>query len=182
MKEARETGEPGGGCHDTSGKDESREGRKGKEGKKRMREQTKSERTCKCKKEKEREGGCRMHRERWQFIGVPRIVDTYYHAKYNMLTTSHNVGPRSSRFSPRTTVRRIAFPRPENFIADGSADATRLATILVPKATRFSSRSQSPRLLETRTSSGTYQEESLTYDSLFMYSSFLMQNSDVEDL
>lgn len=30
MKEARETGEPGGGCHDTSGKDESREGRKGK--------------------------------------------------------------------------------------------------------------------------------------------------------
>lgn len=40
-----------------------------------------------------------MHRERWQFIRVPRIVDTYYHAKYNMLTTSHNVGPRSSRFS-----------------------------------------------------------------------------------
>lgn len=41
-----------------------------------------------------------MHRERWQFIRVPRIVDTYYHAKYNMLTTSHNAAPRSSRFFP----------------------------------------------------------------------------------
>jgi len=59
-----------------------------------------------------------MHRERWQFIRVPRIVDTYYHAKYNMLTTWNNA--RSSRFFPSsspTTVRRIAFPRPENFIA-----------------------------------------------------------------
>lgn len=41
-----------------------------------------------------------MHRERWQFIRVPRIVDTYYHAKYNMLTTLHNAAPRSSRFFP----------------------------------------------------------------------------------
>jgi len=35
---------------------------------------------------RDREGA----RARWQFIRVPGIVDTYYHAKYNMLTTSHN--------------------------------------------------------------------------------------------
>lgn len=148
-----------------------------KKGIKRMREQAEREREREeAKDEKEREekgeGGSRMHRERWQFIRVPRIVDTYYHAKYNMLTTSHNRGPRSSRFSfpaLRTTVRRIAFPRPENFIADAVRQMRR--------------GSQSPGLLETRTSFGvaTNQEATprTTYDSLFMNSSFLMQNSRV---
>lgn len=158
MKEARETGEPGGGCHDTSGKDESREGRKGKEGKKRMREQTKRERTCKCKKEKEREGGCRMHRERWQFIRVPRIVDTYYHAKYNMLTTSHNVGPRSSRFSlpvrpfgeSRFRAQKILLPMVRQMRRDSlrSSCRRRRASLPVPRAPGFWKRE--PFLVHTR--------------------------------
>lgn len=61
-----------------------------------------------------------MHRERWQFIRVPGIVDTYYHAKYNMLTTSHNTailsillpyGRSANRVTPRAS-------RVENFIAE----------------------------------------------------------------
>lgn len=78
--------------------------------------------------EEGREGGRDgMHRERWQFIRVPGIVDTYYHAKYNMLTTSHNTailsilpayGRSANRVSPRA-------PRVENFIAEFGADAER---------------------------------------------------------
>lgn len=78
------------------------------------------------------------------------------------------------------SANRVSAPRKFYCRWFGRCDSTRYD----PRAEgdALLSRSQSPRLLETRTSSGTYQEESLTYDSLFMYSSFLMQNSDVEDL
>lgn len=69
-------------------------------------------------------------RERWQFIRVPCIVDTYYHAKYNMLTTSHNAGPRSSRFFPvrpfgesRFRAREILLP-PVRFGRCGTISAS----------------------------------------------------------
>jgi len=51
-----------------------------------------------------------MHQKRWQFIRVPGIVDTYYHAKYNMLTTSHNTAILSILL-PYTVDRRIALLR-----------------------------------------------------------------------
>lgn len=53
------------------------------------------------------ERGERRHgRKRWQFIRVPGIVDMYYHAKYNMLTTWHNTAILS--IPPGTADRRIA--------------------------------------------------------------------------
>lgn len=63
-----------------------------------------------------------MYRERWQFMRVPVIVDTYYHAKYNMLTTSHNTRG-SSRFFP---VRSI----------DESRSFARASEILLPETSR----------------------------------------------
>lgn len=61
-----------------------------------------------------------MHRKRWQFIRVPGIVDTYYHAKYNMLTTSHNIAILSILLPYGRSANRVSSraPRVENFIAE----------------------------------------------------------------
>lgn len=70
------------------------------------------------------ERGRRHERKRWQFIRVPGIVDTYYHAKYNMLTTSHNTAILS--IPPGTADRRIASlraRRASKILLPNSADA-----------------------------------------------------------
>ena len=145
----------------------------------------KKKRIARANREREGEGGSRTHRERWQFIRVPRIVDTYYHAKYNMLTTSHNVGPRSSRFSfpalrtyDRST-NRVSAPR-KFYCRCGSADAARFRAVKGSKGARFSRPfPEPPGFWKREPPSVCYNQEATPYDSLFMNSSFLMQNSRV---
>lgn len=71
-------------------------------------------------KKGERRGKDGMHRKRWQFIRVPGIVDTYYHAKYNMLTTSHNTAILSILLPYGRSANRVSSrePRVKNFIAE----------------------------------------------------------------
>lgn len=77
-----------------------------------------------------------------------------------------------------TTVRRIAFPRPENFIADAVRQMRRgfvpgprakgSPLPLVPRA---------PGFWKREPPSACYNQEATPYDSLFMNSSFLMQKT-----
>ena len=95
------------------------------------------EKTKRRSEEDEREEG--GNQKRWQFIRVPGIVDTYYHAKYNMLTTSHNTailsillpyGRSANRASSRARrASKILLPNS----ADAACDAQRKCSAGFPR-------------------------------------------------
>ena len=59
-----------------------------------------------------------IYRKRWQFIRVDVFVDTHYHAKYNMLTTSHNAK------------RRVAFDALARCVTDVNAERIARARVM----------------------------------------------------